>query len=512
MALHGVPFFHDSRFFRMEIFQSIAEALSGIYGPARVVRDVIMTVVSAFNFHTLFYWAVGVFFTRKFPKAKKNHKYAICIPARNEEDVIGNLIKSIKRQDYPSELITIFVVADNCTDSTARIASELGAVVYEHNNPAERTKGFALKYLFERISEDFGIKAFEGYFVFDSDNLLNRDYITRMNESFDAGEKIITSYRNTKNFDECWLSSTYALHWLRSIRYRHRARSLFHLATNIQGTGFLFANELVENGWPYTSLTEDRAFTADAVAHGYKISYNDTAEFFDEQPVSVKIAIRQRIRWAKGHLQAFVQTGPLLFTNIFLGNQFAPKKPKGEKYTRAEVLESIRHRWASFDTLGQLIPTSIISLILWILVAVLIGMCEYYSNGILDTRLIGGGNWLSRFLRFFVGDVRINMSPGLSAMWTGLVLTVSARIIMRLAGDLKKIPVGVYIFFMERKRIKPIKLYKKALYCLTWPIFDLVGRYAMYFALFMRVEWKPIPHKSKVTIEDIETDKTGPAK
>ncbi len=60
---------------------------------------------------------------------------------------------------------------------------------------------------------------------------------------------------------------------------------------------------------------------------------------------------------------------------------------------------------------------------------------------------------------------------------------------------------------MERKRIKPIKIWKKILYCFTWPVFDMVGRYAMYIALFMKVEWKPIPHKSKVTIEDIETDK-----
>ena len=63
-----------------------------------------------------------------------------------------------------------------------------------------------------------------------------------MNDAFDAGEKIITSYRNTKNFDECWIASTYALHWLRSIRANHRARSVLRLATNIQGTGFLFSS------------------------------------------------------------------------------------------------------------------------------------------------------------------------------------------------------------------------------------------------------------------------------
>ena len=106
---------------------------------------------------------LGLFVTRKFKRAEHNHKYAILIPARNEETVIGNLINSIKKQDYPQDLITIFVVADNCTDNTAQIAREKGAICYEHHNPDERTKGFALKYLFEQIQRDYGITSFEGY-------------------------------------------------------------------------------------------------------------------------------------------------------------------------------------------------------------------------------------------------------------------------------------------------------------------------------------------------------------
>ena len=221
-------------------------------------------------FHTV-YLIVGFFATRKFKPAKKNHKYAILIAARNEKNVIGNLLDSISKQDYPSDLITVFVVADNCTDNTAEIARAHGAYCYERFDDQHRTKGFALQFLLEKIEEDFGRQSFEGYFIFDADNLLKKDYITRMNEAFDEGEKIIK------------------------------------LATNIQGTGFLFASELVKDGWKYTSLTEDRAFTADAVVQGHRISYNDAAEFYDEQPTNLRVALRQRIRWAKGHILAFFE-------------------------------------------------------------------------------------------------------------------------------------------------------------------------------------------------------------
>ena len=145
-------------------------------------------------------------------------------------------------------MLTVFVIADNCTDNTAEIARQKGAICYARQKDKERTKGFALRYLFKQIKKNYGIDYFEGYFIFDADNLLNKDYISRMNVSVDSGLKIIISYRNTKNFDENWIASTYAIHWLRSIRLNHRARSVLRLATNIQGTGFLFASGLFSTG------------------------------------------------------------------------------------------------------------------------------------------------------------------------------------------------------------------------------------------------------------------------
>lgn len=256
-------------------------------------------LLGAMSCYYTVYAIVGLFATRRFAPARRQHRYAIVIAARNEEAVIGRLLESIRLQDYPSELLTVFVVADNCTDGTAQAARSGGAVCYERCDPDHRTKGYALEYLFSCIARDYGTDAFEGYFVFDADNLLNRDYVSRMNEAFDAGERIVTSCRASKNFGDNWISASYALHWLRTVRMEHRARSVFGLATRIQGTGFLFASELVKNGWHYTSLTEDRAFTADAVAAGYPISYCDAAVFYDEQPVSLRIALRQRIRWPR---------------------------------------------------------------------------------------------------------------------------------------------------------------------------------------------------------------------
>ena len=140
------------------------------------------------------YKVTGLFCTRKFEKTENYHKYACLISARNEESVIGNLIDSIRANDYPQELVTIFVVADNCTDNTAKIAREKGAICYERFDDVHKTKGFALQFLINNIKNDFGsVEAFDGYFIFDADNLLEIDYISRMNESFDARSEEHTS-------------------------------------------------------------------------------------------------------------------------------------------------------------------------------------------------------------------------------------------------------------------------------------------------------------------------------
>lgn len=413
-----------------------------------------MIFAAVYAYRSIFV-AVGLFTTKVFPKTDRLHKYAILVPARNEETVIGNLLDSIAEQDYPSELLTVFVVADNCDDKTAEIARSKGAVCYERFDDKNRTKGYALKFLFENIERDYKINSFDGYFVFDSDNLLNGDYISRMNEAFDSGEKIITSYRNTKNFDDSIISSSYALHWMRSSRTEHRARSVMKIPTRIQGTGFLFASEIVADGWKYVSFTEDRAFSADAIINGYNISYCDAAEFYDEQPSNLKIAMRQRIRWAKGHLQAFVELGGKLFRSIF------KKKATG------------LDRVASADMFFTVFPHELITAFTTVLVII-------------------------AFTGLIVFDCRDFIEA----------LEVFGRSILRFAKEYgSHVVLSAYVCITEFRHIKKMNAIKYVWYVITFPIFDFIGYAASLIALCTKVTWKPIPHRSDLSINDIENMK-----
>lgn len=119
---------------------------------------------------------------RKQLEAKTFHKYAVVVSARNEAAVIGGLLDSIASQNYPSNLIDVYVVADNCTDDTAQVARAHRAIVYERFNRFQVGKGYALNYLFGQIETTVGLESYDGYLVFDADNVLDENYIREMNK------------------------------------------------------------------------------------------------------------------------------------------------------------------------------------------------------------------------------------------------------------------------------------------------------------------------------------------
>ncbi|HBL81607.1 glycosyltransferase [Congzhengia sp.] len=259
-------------------------------------------------------------------KTKKMYHYAVLIPARNEEKVIPHLIASIKGQTYPSDMIDIFVIADNCTDNTAKAAMEAGAFcVYQRENKELVGKGYALDFALAKIREDYPDNDYAGYFVFDADNLLDERYIEEMNKMFSNGKRIITSYRNTKNYGTSWVSAGCSLWYLRESRFLNHPRTLLNTSCAISGTGFLVHREVLEKvgGWKFFLLTEDIEFTLHHVLEGECISYCDKAVLYDEQPVKFKQSWRQRMRWTKGSMQVTQKYFFKMVKGIFTGKGFA---------------------------------------------------------------------------------------------------------------------------------------------------------------------------------------------
>ncbi len=232
----------------------------------------------------------------------KNHKFMAIIPAHNEESVIKNLVESLTVQDYPRDLYDIYVIADNCTDRTAEIAKDAGAIVYKRFDEEHKTKGYALNwFLKQKIEEDADYDAF---FVFDADNIVDKNFIKNMNKKLCQGEVIVQGYRDIKNPTDSWVAGGYAIFYWMMNRFYHLARYNLGLSPLINGTGFMVKFDIIKpNGWQTVTLTEDIEFSLINISKGRKLGWATDAIVYDEQPIGFKQSWSQRSRWTVGHIQ-----------------------------------------------------------------------------------------------------------------------------------------------------------------------------------------------------------------
>ena len=192
---------------------------------------------------------------------ERENRFMAIIPAHNEEMVVGNLIESLKNQNYPKDKYDIYVIADNCTDMTKKIAESAGAIVYERRSPMEeRTKGHALQwFLRKKIAEN---APYDAFCVFDADNIVDENFLVSMNKKLCQGEEVVQGYRDIKNPTDSWVSAGYAIFYWMMNRFYHLARYNLGLSPLINGTGFMVKFDVVKpDGWETETLTEDIEFS-----------------------------------------------------------------------------------------------------------------------------------------------------------------------------------------------------------------------------------------------------------
>lgn len=414
------------------------------------VFNIITSILLTLSYTYQIYYVIYALFVkpRTFAPVKQVHRYAVMLSARNEEQVIGHLIDTIKGQDYPSELVDIYVVADNCTDKTYQLVLDKGCYAYERFNKEYVGKGYALDFLFKKLFDKVGTDYYDGYFIFDADNLLDKHYISEMDKCFSEGHRIITSYRNSKNYGDSWISAGYALWFIREAKYLNNPRFLLNTSCAVSGTGFLVHRDIIkrQNGWKHFLLTEDIEFSIDNVIQGEKVAYCHTAMLYDEQPVKFKTSWRQRLRWSKGFLQVIRNYGIKLISGVLHFKGFS-----------------------CFDMLMTISPAFFLTVTNFAInTGALIYTLICRQELILPVLAGIAYTVLSAYLLLFV----VGIITGISE-WDKIYCST---------------PMKILSFF-------------------TFPIFILTYIPISIQALFTKVEWKPIEHTRDMSMNDIKNKK-----
>lgn len=234
---------------------------------------------------------------------KGTGKYCVLVPARNESKVIEQLLISLEKQTRKINPHDIYIIVEDPNDLTVSIAKKHKMNIVFRKDLSKRRKGYALDDAIKEILMKH--KKYAAYFIFDADNVLDKDFIKEIERAIVKGYDIGIGYRNTKNSNNL-VSSASSLTFSMINTLGNERKYKFSNNLTISGTGYYIRGDIIEQwgGFPFHTLTEDYELTLYCILNNLTTAYNTKAIFYDEQPESFKVSITQRSRWIKGYFEA----------------------------------------------------------------------------------------------------------------------------------------------------------------------------------------------------------------
>ncbi|MBQ6808221.1 MAG: glycosyltransferase [Firmicutes bacterium] len=264
--------------------------------------EIFFLVLKIFSFYFAGLAVFGLLKPKAPPETEQQLKFAVLLPARNEESCIAAAVESILRQNYPPELVDVFVIPNNCTDDTAGAALRAGAKLLSVP-PSVRSKGAALQEAARQLlcpETDY-----DAFCVFDADNEADPNFLSAMNRSLCGEARVAKSRILAKNASQSWVCTCYEIYFCFANVFLNRARAVLGLSARLIGTGFGLRRDFLEEigGFPAETITEDAEFFALCAARGEKITFCEAAVTYDEEPLSFRTSLIQRRRWMSGIMQ-----------------------------------------------------------------------------------------------------------------------------------------------------------------------------------------------------------------
>lgn len=233
-------------------------------------------------------------------RSTRSLRFDIIIPAHNEQTGIADVVHSVLATDWPSNLFRVVVVADNCTDATAEVATAAGAQVLIRHDDKLRGKGYALAYAFQQSrARDWA----DAVAIVDADSRVSPNFIEAMAARFEHGEKAVQVHYGVSNINASWRTRLMAIALGAFHRVRSRARERLGVSCGIRGNGWGVTHALLADvPFERFSLAEDVDFGIDLGMKDIRIAYADEA-WCDGEMVSGGANSRsQRQRWEEGRM------------------------------------------------------------------------------------------------------------------------------------------------------------------------------------------------------------------
>ena len=296
-----------------------------LYDILTVINNVILVIIGIPFFIQLLYMIFGWVKKTTFKKSEHKNRVCILIPARNEEDVIYDTVRRIyEKQNYPKELLDVFVVAHNCTDRTAELAKKAGATVFVLNdpNPAHHKLVYANKFGYEEIKKldkkyDFTIRM-------DADNHLNDDFVSLMNDCFNSGVEMARPYESALNMSQNRFTKACGLYYTFDSRFASRVRERIGIDAHVNGPGMMISMDIInKHGYDGFSMSEDTEFTFSRMIEGYRLHFVEDAVVYEDLPSTFKDTLARNKRIGAGNIRLLFTKGLEVLFSFFKNFRFS---------------------------------------------------------------------------------------------------------------------------------------------------------------------------------------------
>jgi cellulose synthase/poly-beta-1,6-N-acetylglucosamine synthase-like glycosyltransferase len=244
-------------------------------------------------------------------RSSRRLRFDVIVPAHNESAIIEGVVKNLLKLDWPTDGFRILVIADNCSDSTAKIARAAGAEVLQRHDTTHRGKGYALEFAF-KASQAHGFAY--AVVVVDADTEVSANLLEAFAARIEMGAKVIQAHYDVLNSQASWRTRLMSIALASFHRVRSRARDRLQLSCGLRGNGWCITHRLLQQV-PYRSysLTEDIEYGIDLGLAGYRVQYADEAHVSAMMVSGEQAARTQRQRWEDGRFQLIrSKTLPLL--------------------------------------------------------------------------------------------------------------------------------------------------------------------------------------------------------
>lgn len=237
----------------------------------------------------------------------QNPRFAVLIPARDESEVIEGILKSIDNQTRKILWEDVFVIVERQDDPTVLICKKYGATVVVRKHLERKSKGYALDEALLFLEEQQ--KYYDAYFIFDADNIIDKNFFKEMEQDYLKGYAISTGYRGYKNANDSLVASAAGVIYIFINEWINKSNMKKCRNLMLSGTGFYIHGNYIKQfkGYPFHSLCEDVELSYYATLHGLSMHYNSKAIFYDEQPTKMNVSIKQRKRWVRGYFQNWIK-------------------------------------------------------------------------------------------------------------------------------------------------------------------------------------------------------------